>query len=393
MNKPIFRIASLLIALSLILPACTTRPTACEDPLGCVLVGKGEPIKIAVLLTLTGPDSPYGIDALRGVEIALARQGELSGHRVELVKADDLCTAEGGEQGAQQIAADPAIVGVIGASCSSSSVPAAEILGKQGMTMISPSSTAPSLTLAGEYHPGFFRTIYNDRAQGRAIAEFIFRVLGLRTMSTIHDGSVYSKELQAAACEDFEKLGGDCLGRIQIESGQDISAKMLWVSKLKTDALYFPVYTVDGVNIMNQVADKGMHSVLVSSDSILSPDFIEKTGELSQGMYMSGPAPVGESEDFTREYRAMYGEDPIAVYHLQAYDATLMLLTAIEKAAIPSSNGSLSIQRQAIRDAIRGVRGETGLSGVLTCSDLGDCAEPVIEIFQVQKREFVPIYP
>ena len=69
LNKPILRIASLLIALSLILAACTTQSSACEDPLGCVQVGKGDPIKIGILLTLTGPDSPYGIDALRGADV------------------------------------------------------------------------------------------------------------------------------------------------------------------------------------------------------------------------------------------------------------------------------------------------------------------------------------
>jgi branched-chain amino acid transport system substrate-binding protein len=394
-KKSIIRFAALAIAASLLLPACIAKPTTCKDPLGCVPVGNQAPIRIAALLTLSGPDSPYGIDALRGVEIAIAEKKELSGHPIELVQVDDLCTVEGGEQGARQIAADQGIVGVIGATCSSGSAPAAEILGKVGMVMISPSSTAPSLTTAEEYQPGFFRTIYNDRAQGRSVAEFAYRVLGLRTMSTIDDKTAYSKQLTDTACENFEKLGGDCIGHIQIDAGQELSAKMLWLFKLETDVLYFPVYTVDGINIMTQVVEKGIHSALISSDGLLSTDFIRQTAGLSQGMYLSGPAPAAESEAFVAKYRAAYGENPSASYHLQAYDAAMILFAAIEQAALPASStdGSLLVQRQAMRDAILKVRGVSGLSGLLTCSEFGDCAEPKIAMFQIQNGDFTPIYP
>lgn len=394
-KKPLIRIAGVLIVLSLILPACIAKPTACTDPLGCVEVGNKQPIRIAALLTLEGPDSPYGIDALRGVEIAAAAQQEVSGHPIEIVKVDDQCSAEGGEAGARQIAADPSIVGVIGASCSSSSIPAARVLSGAGLLMISPSSTAASLTSPQQFQPGFFRTIYNDRAQGKAVAEFAYHVLGLRTMSTIDDRTAYSTELTTAACDDFEKLGGDCLGRIHIESGQDVYPQVFWLSKLKTDVLYLPVYTVDGVNILRQTSQLGLGSALISSDGLLSRDFLMQTLDLSQGMYFTGPAPVEDSDSFAGQYRARFSEDPIASYHLQGYDAAMLLFSAIQKAAVGASpsDGSLLIRRQVLRDAILQVRDVPGLSGLITCSQYGDCAEPNIEIFQIRGADFTPIYP
>jgi branched-chain amino acid transport system substrate-binding protein len=394
-KKLFLRFLSLAVVTSLLLTACIAKPATCNDPLGCITIENKDSIKIAVLLTLSGPDAPYGTDALRGVEIAIAEKKELLGHPIELVKVDDLCNAEGGQQGATQIAADPTIVGVIGATCSSASVSAAKILSAAGSTLISPSSTAPSLTIAGQYQPGFFRTIYNDKAQGKSVAEFAFHVLGLRTMSTLHDGTPYSMELQAAACENFEKLGGDCLGQIEFKSGQDLSAKILWLSKLHTDVVYFPVYTADGIAILNKIIENKIDSARIGSDGLLSTDFIQKTFGVSQGMYLSGPAPVTESQTFTATYRATYGEEPIASYHLQAYDAALMLFTAIEQSAKPSSttDNTLLIPRQSIRDVIYGVRNVPGLSGTITCSALGDCAEPRIEIFQIQNGTFAPIYP
>ena len=393
-KKSLIRIAGVLIAFNLLISACGTKPAAgCTDSIGCVSVGNQQPIRIAALLTLSGPDSPYGVDALRGVEIAAAAQGQISGHPIEIVKVDDLCTEEGGEQGARQIAADPSIVGVIGATCSSGSIPASRILGEAGMVMISPSSTAASLTAPDAYQPGFFRTIYNDRAQGKAVAQFVYRVLGLRTMSTIDDKTAYSTELTEAACEDFEKLGGDCLGRMHIDSGQDVYPQMFWLTKLGTEAIYLPVYTTDGVNITRTAAQLGLGHALISSDGLISRDFVTQTSDVTQGMYFSGPAPVAELESFTSQYRARFGEDPNASYHLQGYDAAMLLFSAIEKASGGASSGDLTIPRQGIRDAILGVKDAAGLSGPITCSQFGDCAEPNIEIFQIQKLEYTPIYP
>ena len=71
---------------------CSGKPYACADALGCVTVGNAESIRIGSLLTMSGPDSVYGMDAVRGVEIAVADKKQLSGHAIELVKADDLCT-------------------------------------------------------------------------------------------------------------------------------------------------------------------------------------------------------------------------------------------------------------------------------------------------------------
>ena len=187
--KKMALVLGMAIATSLLLAACATKPVVCTDPLGCISVDKGSPIQIASLLTMSGPDSAYGIDAVRGVEIAIADQYQLFGHPIELVKADDLCTEAGGQKGATELANNQQIVGVIGATCSSASVPAAAILTKANMALISPSSTAPSLTDSSTHEAVFLRSIYNDKAQGKAVAEFAFDVLGTRRMVTVPAGS------------------------------------------------------------------------------------------------------------------------------------------------------------------------------------------------------------
>ena len=57
----------------------------------------------------------------------------------------------GGRTGAEQIIADPQVIGVIGTSCSGAAVAASPVFSAAGLALISPSNTSPRLTsdLAG----------------------------------------------------------------------------------------------------------------------------------------------------------------------------------------------------------------------------------------------------
>src|SRR5512140_3081517 len=306
--KKIALLVSLTIVAGMSLSACVRKPYACTDPMGCVLIGNAASIKVATLLTMSGPDSVYGIDAIRGVEMAVAEKKLVFGHPIELVKKDDLCTEDGGQKGAAELAATSDVVAVIGTTCSSASVPAAEILSKANIDLISPSSTAPSLTDPSAHQPGFLRSIYNDKAQGKAVAEFAFNVLGTRRMVTVHDGTAYPEQLQQQACDDFKQLGGECILQFDLSAGKNLAAALHDAAAEAPDVIYFPLYTDDGVALMKAIPQAGLSDpALISSDGLLSTDFIQKAGKATEGMYLSGPAEVKESAAFKDKYKAVYG--------------------------------------------------------------------------------------
>jgi branched-chain amino acid transport system substrate-binding protein len=382
----------LALTAALLLSACGGTYT-CTDPLGCVTVNSGESITIAVALTLSGPDAPYGTDALRGVEIAIADRGNVLDHAVALVQEDDLCSAPGGEAAATRLAERPEVTGVVGTTCSSAAVPAAKILSEAGLVLISPSATAASLTSTKSHQAGFLRTIYNDKSQASVVAEFAYNALGARTMATIHDGTPYSQELQEEACAVFSALGGSCVEQVVLETGTDPEAALEQIAESNPEVLYYPLYTTDGLAVTGKVSAAGLgNAALIASDGLLSTDFIKQAGNDAQGMYISGPSTLKIDPSFYDKYETRYGEKPIAVYAAQAYDAAMILFAAIEKVAV-KKGGTLYIPRQALREAVFATRDFKGLSGVLTCSDLGDCAAPNIVIYQASGQEFKPVYP
>src|ERR671914_602831 len=175
--------------------------TVCaEDEFGCVEVAEGDPVRIASALSISGDTAFLGNDSNYGIEIAIEDRGQVMGRDVELVKEDAGCgDAATGQTAAQAIVADPSIVAVIGTTCSRTAVPAMPVLEGEGLVMISPSNTAPSLTdpehedYGGEF---FFRTAYNDQVQGAAVAQYACEELQVTTAATIHDGSPYAEQLQ-----------------------------------------------------------------------------------------------------------------------------------------------------------------------------------------------------
>lgn len=387
------RIFVTLLVFSLLLTACGSADTEvpCTDPLGCVTVGNGETVVIAVELTLSGPNAPYGVDALRGVEMAIADRGDILNHSIELVQEDDLCTAEGGKAAAERLAKNPKVIGVIGATCSGATETAAKVLSDAGMVLISPSSTAAALTDAAKHQAGFLRTIYNDQSQAQLVAEFAFVALGARTMATIHDGSAYSDGLQAEACRLFEQRGGTCVTQLKITSGGNPGPVVVKAATYNPDALYIPLYTTDATNIMSEVVAAGMtNTAVIGSDGLLNSDFAKVRS--ADGMYISGPSTLDLDPEFIRKYQERYGEKPIAVFAAQAYDAAMLLFNSIE-ASVKTTGRDIIISRTALRAALYATTDYNGLSGVLTCNPLGDCAPPNIVIYQLNNRNFRVIYP
>jgi hypothetical protein len=121
------RWTALLATLVLVLAACGPGPAGSPgesppmaqepptDPLGVVEIQEGDPIHIVFWGVLSGADASLGVDAQRGVEIAIDdRGGQLLGRDIEMTSQDGLCTPEGGATAAQAIAADTTVVGLIG---------------------------------------------------------------------------------------------------------------------------------------------------------------------------------------------------------------------------------------------------------------------------------------
>ena len=351
------------------------------DALGVVELAEGDPIEIGAMFVLSGPNESLGVDSRDGVELAVADFGAFMGHDIELTAEDSACSPEGGQSAATRIAANENVIGVVGTSCSGAAEPAIPIIGDAGMVMISASNTAPRLTASDrpDSFAGYLRTAHNDLFQGRVAAEFAFNELGLTTAATIHDGSPYAEELQSVFSEVFTDLGGEVTAQEAINvNDTDMKPVLTSIASTEPEIIYYPIFTAEGGFITQQAReiDGLAATTLMGADGLFSPDFVEAAGEAADGVYLSGPF-VGDSamyDEFIVNLEATYGRPPLSGFHAHAYDATMIILNALESASAESEDGTLVIGRQALRDAVFATDGYEGLTGTLSCDENGDCA-------------------
>ena len=369
-----------------------------DGSLGTVTVEPGAAIQVRSLNAISGDVAFLGIPNERGVAAAIADYGQIHGFDVDMgAGLDDLCSADGGQAAAQQIVADEQVVGVLGTSCSGAATAAAPLISEAGLVMISGSNTSPALTSdqqgnAGpDYHVGYYRTAHNDLFQGAAMAEFVFNSLGLSTAAAIHDGDPYTEGLANAFANAFEELGGTVTTVTGVaKEDTDMVPVLTEIAAGSPEALFFPIFQPAGDFVADQAPSvPGLeNTTLLAADGLLNDGFMGLAQ--SEGMHFSGPdtrfgTNTNEStgvsaEEFLATYEANNGEAPAAPFWGHSYDATAMLLDAIDAASWVDGDGNLNIDRQGVRDHLNGIQGYSGLIGTINCDDFGDCGSQKITV-------------
>lgn len=379
--------------------APVTEEPAEEAPAAAdaVIVAPGEKIQIRSLEAISGETASLGLPNQRSTTLAIEDYGQIQGFDVELgTPLDDLCSADGGQAAAQTIVADTQVVGVIGTSCSGAAGAALPLLSEAGMVLVSASNTNPRLTqtpfgTAGEaYLPGYYRTAHNDLYQGQAVADYVFNDLGLTKAGAIHDGDPYTDGLATAFADAFTALGGEVVIYTSVNKGDtDMTSVLTEVAAAGPEVVFMPIFPPEVNFIAEQVGSiSGWEDVvLFAADGASVASFLS-TPE-SEGWYFSGPnLQFGEnSNEFTGEtasnlltrYTETFGEAPSAGFWGHAYDATTMLLKAIDTVAVVQDDGSLLIDRAALREALS-ASAFSGIIGSIACDAFGDCGAQEIQI-------------
>ena len=370
-----------------------------DGSLGVVAVEAGDAIQIRSLNAISGDVAFFGLPIERAVVLAIEDYGPIKGFDVDLgTTLDDLCSNDGGQAAAQTVVADEQVIGVIGTSCSGAAVAAAPLIGAAGMVMISGGNTSPALTsdlagTAGEnYSVGYYRTAHNDLFQGAAMAEFVYNELGIGAAAAIHDGDPYTQGLAKAFTDAYAALGGDVTGFSAVNKDDtDMVPVLTEIAAGSPGALFFPIFQPAGDFIADQAPGvPGLEgTVLLAADGLLNTNYLSLPQTV--GMYFSGPDQrfgdnVNESTgksavDFLEAYQADYGERPAAPFWAHGYDATTMLLDAIDAASYVDGD-TLMIDRQGVRDYLNQLRGYSGLIGTINCDDFGDCGSSRITVIQ-----------
>jgi branched-chain amino acid transport system substrate-binding protein len=293
-------------------------------------------LKIGSLSPLTGPYASDGTDIKNGVLTAIAvfeEQGGIPGYdKIELYAQDTACDPRQAVAAANKLV-NLEVVGAIGAYCSSSTIPASDVLDEEEIIMITPASTHQDVTERGL--PYMFRMCGRDDAQAPTAARFMKEALNAKTIFIVDDKTTYSQGLADGVAKASKELGMEVVEHAHVNQGdKDFSAVLTLAKQKNADIFYMSLQGFSPAAMMALQAKRlGMDSQIVTQDAVFQPRFMEVAKEASQGAFLT----YGYTDPTTPEYKAFeeryvpkYGK--IAAYATYAYDAATTLLKAIKAA-------------------------------------------------------------
>jgi branched-chain amino acid transport system substrate-binding protein len=389
--------ATALALTCLMLSACgvSAAPAAASvsDPWGAIRIGADNPIRIGAALATDDPlIGAEGAEQRRGIELAIQRRQHVLGASVQIVEVPSGCS---GTAAANALVADPGVVAVIGDMCSSACLDEAPIFESAHYTMISPGCSATSLTDEFLHVDSFMRTIYTDSREGEVAGRFAYSQLGARRVAVVTDGTIESTETAAAFVARFEQQGGVIVAEYTVDPAEtNFRPAFAELSSFRPDLLYAPLLGETGSRLALQMGASAMSSTpVLGGRHFLSESFIMGITVRSSGIYAVGPfVSGGLYEDQAQAYTLRYGQPPGGVAFAFAYDATALLLQAIENAAVPLSNREYSVGRTALRQQLYGTFNYSGVTGSLTCTQWGDCSVGDIAAYEVRGSAWSAIY-
>ena len=137
-------------------------------------------------------------------------KGGVNGAKIEWVVGDDRCDPQEARNAANKVIDQDGAKFIIGAVCSSASIPVSEVANPKKVLQISPTSTNPQVTVDkdGNVKPYTFRACFIDPFQGTVGAQFALKTLGAKKAAVLKDvGNDYVKGL-AEYFEAAFKAGG-----------------------------------------------------------------------------------------------------------------------------------------------------------------------------------------
>jgi len=368
-------------AFALALGGCARSQQPAEAATSEILIGE--------ISSITGKEGACGQSTHRGILLAIeeanARGGLLGGHLLHLFTEDNQSKAgESGTAARKLISRDKAIA-ILGEVASNRSLEIASIAQRTHTPMISPASTAESVTEAGDY---IFRVCFLDSFQGQVMAKFARESLGLHRIAILSSvSSAYSVGLAKQFRESFVETGGEIPAEQKFSEGdKDFRAQLTAIRASGADAIYLPAYYTETALIAKQARELGLTIPLLGGDGWSSPELLELGGDALEGVYYSShyspQSTAPQALDFIEHYRARWdGETPDAFAAL-GYDAARLLIDAIERAG--------TTQPAALRDALATTHDLYGATGRTTIDAHRNASKPAT-IITVKNHHFTYI--
>lgn len=277
------------------------------------------PLKIGVLLALTGKETLDANEVLDWAKDNLNKKGGINHRQIELVYKDT--AGKDIKKPAEELASDPAIKIVIGPDDSEQVFEIAPIFIKNKKILISPSSTAGNVFRAFGKQKFFYRTAQSDIAQMRIILALLSKNK-VKKIALLTEESEYGRTFFSWGGFFAKEMDLELTKTVQIDKDEDLTQTIKEVLKDKPEYLIAAVSADELTEIKKELDKNGGKTKLLATDKAATSLLIEKLGKAAAGIEFTAPVADPKS-GFNQKFEDHF-QRPAFSFAAEVYDAFLL---------------------------------------------------------------------
>lgn len=372
------------------------------------LVNYVNPSTIGVILPLSGRHASLGQKLLRGLQMGLGLDGEVSGNPIKLAVVDSEGNPDTARRGVEKLVQEDSVIAVVGSLLSKT----ANAVADQSQVLNVPNlalSQKSGLTNTGD---NIFRFGMTSEMQIRYLVKKSMQDLGMRRFAIVYPNDKFGVEYANLFWDEVRARGGeirgvqsyepdesDFSGLVQRLSGtfflEDRQEEIHWLERQKNDRQksvnvrarpdeknlspvvdFDAVFIPDGIKAMGQItamlAFNGIKGIRILGPNIWNNDaIIKRVSNVNNQIIFVDAAPFNEktasSQTFIKKYKSYFNENP-GIFEVQGFEAGLLLNRVLSQ--------SVST-RESFKDKLGAVSSVQGLVDPIIKGDDREFTKPL----------------
>lgn len=356
-----------LLTLVLTLGACSFKSAK---------ISSDEPVKIGVIAPLSGDAALWGQNGKKGIDLAFEKINKQYPNKFEVVYEDSNCDAKTSVNIISKLINSDKIHYFIGDFCSSSTLAIAKVAEENKAILITPASSADSISQAGDY---IFRVYVRNDQLASKIAQLAEKE-NYQKAAAIYIKNDYGESLKNSFVNNY-KNGQVVALESYAPDTKDFRTELLKIKSENPEMIFIASYYNDGALILKQAKELGITAKFFAPDSFDDPETLKIAGLAAEGLMVvtvsgfNGPA----KDDFTQNYKDKFQSDPVFLSDYD-YDALNLIAQAVR---------AVGDNPNKVKDYFYGLKDFPGVSDKINFDANGDVVNPAIMVKTVKDGEFV----
>jgi branched-chain amino acid transport system substrate-binding protein len=313
-----------------------------------------EPVKIGVLLSMSGTFASPSKDMHDGLVLALEQRGNRMGGRpVNLILRDDQGKPELAVEAANRLIRGEQVDFITGAGLSNIMMAVYRPV-TASQTFLVGVNSGPAPVAGKDCSPFFFSSSWQNDQNAEVMGEYLTKQ-GVSDVFILAPNYQAGKDLLAGFKRTFK---GKIVGEVYTPLSQtDFSAEISRVRAANPKAVYVFYPGGWGIQWAKQYSQAGLDKTIpLYSSFMLDEVSVQAMGDSALGMFATAhwasDLKNAANERFVKDFRAKFGR-PASAYAAQAYDGMLLIASAVDEV-----KGDLK-DKTKVGDALRAAKFES----------------------------------